>query len=63
MRKNGTYGAAWNNQRGVIRAIEEFFGTQFNEKEEFYYSCEKDGISWKVSHEPFCNGLTLLYKN
>lgn len=63
MRKNGTYGAAWNNQRGVIRAIEEFFGTQFNEKEEFHYSCEKDRISWKVSHEPFCNGLTLLYKN
>jgi len=63
MRKNGTYGVGWDNQRGVIRAIEDFFGRQFNEKEEFHYSCKKDGVSWKVSHEPFCNGLTLLYKN
>ena len=63
MRKNGTYGVGWDNQRGIIRAIEDFFGTQFNEKEEFHYSCKKDGVSWKVSHEPFCNGLTLLYKN
>ncbi len=46
----------WENQRGVIRALEEYFGCQFNEKRNF------TGIrkNWLIKHWPNCCGLTVL---
>lgn len=63
LRKNGTIGAGWDNERGVIRAIEEFFKVKFNEQIHFQYSCLMNNVNWNVVHEPLCNGLTILYKN
>ena len=63
VRKNGTLGMGWDNQRGVIRAIEEYFNTQFDETHNFTYITKLHGYSWRISHEPLCNGLTLVYKN
>lgn len=63
VRKNRTKGVGWDNQRGVIRAIEEYFNTQFDETQNFTYTTELHGYSWRISHEPLCNGLTLVYKN
>lgn len=57
-RKDGSKGHGWNNQRGVIRAIEEFLEVDINEKESFQTIIQ----SWMVSHWPNCNGLTLLEK-
>jgi predicted O-methyltransferase YrrM len=62
-RKNGNKGVNWNNERGVIRAIEEYFGFQCNEKEDFQMTVQKDGNTWKIKHEHVCNGLTSLWKN
>jgi len=63
IRKNNTVGAGWDNQRGVIRAIEEYFNTNFNELENFTFETELHNAKWKVVHEYLCNGLTLIYKN
>ena len=55
-RKDGCFELAWNNQRGVIRAIEEYLGIKIDEsKEGVHYS-----RGWLVRHTPFCNGLTIL---
>jgi cephalosporin hydroxylase len=55
-KKNGSLCYEWNNERGVIRAIEEFFGKRFNENIEF-----TDFINgWLITHNPLSNGLTIL---
>lgn len=43
-------------KRGVSKAIEEYFGRSFNEKEKFveYIS------GWLIEHDPVCNGLMIL---
>ena len=58
---NQTIGQARGNPRGVSQALKEYF-YDFDE-----YSCcdvqfTKDGISWRLIHYPFCNGLTILKK-
>lgn len=58
-RKNGTIGDGWNNNRGVIRAIEEYFGTSFNETESFETTVIRGGELWFISHDKFCSGLTM----
>ena len=59
-RKNGSLClGAWNNKRGVIRAIEEFFGARFDEKRDFV-ALQK---GWLIKHYAYCNGLTVLRKN
>jgi len=62
-RKNGVNGGNWDNSRGVIRAIEEYFGFTCNEKEDFILTTQKDGKTWKIRHEHVCNGFTSLWKN
>jgi cephalosporin hydroxylase len=57
-RKDGTIGGGWNNNRGVIRAIEEYFKTEFNEKEDFRININ----GFQVIHYSYCNGLTVLKK-
>lgn len=57
-RKDGTIGGGWNNKRGVIKAIEEHLETTFNEKQPF----EKTVKKFTISHNPYCNGMTILRK-
>ncbi|RPJ07199.1 MAG: class I SAM-dependent methyltransferase [Spirochaetaceae bacterium] len=57
-RRDGSMGAVWNNHRGVIRAIEEHFKTQFDETQDF--SEKLDGF--EITHYSHCNGFTVLNK-
>ncbi len=57
-RRNGTIGKAYNDDRDVMRAIEEYVGTKFNERKDF-----SDLVnSWLVRHYAVCNGMTILQK-
>jgi predicted O-methyltransferase YrrM len=55
-RLNGTIGHAWNNKRGVIRAIEERLGARFDERITFA-TCIGE---WMIRHWDHCNGFTIL---
>lgn len=55
-RKDGTLGRGWDNERGVIRALEEFLNTKFNEDTAFHIKIGE----WQIIHIPYCNGLTIL---
>ncbi len=57
-RKDGTMGVGWNNERGVIRALEKYFGKSFNERHDFIDY--RNG--WLIKHSHHCNGLTILGK-
>jgi cephalosporin hydroxylase len=61
--RNGNHGYGWNNNRGVTRAIEEYFGISVDEEKHYTMDITKDGDSWKLIHDPICNGLTLCWKN
>jgi hypothetical protein len=54
--KDGTMDLGWDNQRGVIRALEDYFHKSFNENEEFTDYCHP----WIIKHYPYCSGFTLL---
>ncbi len=57
-RKDGSLDLGWDNERGVIRALEAYFNKKFNEKEEF-----TDFVNpWLIKHYPHCSGLTVLEK-
>jgi cephalosporin hydroxylase len=53
---DGSMDVAWDNQRGVIRALEEYFGCCWNEK--FAFTDVQNG--WLIRHQPHCNGFTVL---
>lgn len=55
-RKDGSLGGGWNNQRGVIRAVQEFLEAHWDETNE--YKGEHNGFF--VQHMPTCSGLTIL---
>jgi cephalosporin hydroxylase len=55
-RKDGSMGTAWDNERGVIRAVEEYLGTSFDEDEDFVDFSN----GWLIKHYAYCNGLTIL---
>lgn len=57
-RKDGSLDLGWDNERGVIRALEDYFHKSFNEKEAFIDIID----GWLIKHDPFCNGLTILEK-
>jgi len=57
-RKNGSMGIGWDNQRGVIRALEVYFQKKFNEK--VYFT--DFSMPFYIKHYPHCNGLTILEK-
>ena len=61
--RNGNKGSGWNNERGVIRAIEEYFNITVDETKDFELQIDKDNDRWIIKHEYICNGLTLCYKN
>jgi hypothetical protein len=53
---NNSIGRGWNNNRGVIKAIEEFFGKRLDESKVFV-DIEK---KWLIRHFPYSSGLMLL---
>jgi|WetSurMetagenome_2_1015567.scaffolds.fasta_scaffold00427_8 cephalosporin hydroxylase len=57
-RKDGSMEFSWDNQRGVIRAVEEYFRVSFNEKTDFTTIIG----GWIIRHQAHCNGLTVLKK-
>jgi hypothetical protein len=56
LRKDGSIGIGWDNKRGVIAALEQFFERPFNEKEYFVDWAK----GWTIRHYPYCAGLTVL---
>jgi cephalosporin hydroxylase len=56
LRNDGCFQLSWDNERGVIRAIEEYLGTRIDERRD---CCEISG-EWIVRHWHNCNGLTIL---
>ena len=57
-RTDGSVSVGWNNRRGVIRAIEEHLGRQYDEAA---YFCDL-AKGYLVTHYPTCSGLTVLRK-
>ena len=57
-RTDGTIGLTYDIQRGVIRALENYFQTSFNEKKDF----TRRQNNWLIRHFASCNGLTILEK-
>ena len=55
-RRDGRIQLAWDNQRGVIRAIEEHLGIHVDEGSE----CVEYADGWLLRHVPNCNGFTIL---
>jgi cephalosporin hydroxylase len=57
-RRDGSFGLAWDNQRGVIRALEAYFQRRFDESNDFV--AVADG--WLIEHQAACSGLTMATK-
>ncbi|MBL8030463.1 MAG: class I SAM-dependent methyltransferase [Candidatus Doudnabacteria bacterium] len=57
-RRDGSWGLGWDNERGVIRAIEEYVGKKFQENKNFVEVVN----GWVIQHEPVCQGFTILKK-
>jgi cephalosporin hydroxylase len=55
-RADGSMGLGWDNQRGVIRAIEEHLGARLPEQHDFIDARR----GWVVRHYARCSGLTVL---
>lgn len=55
-REDGSVGRGWDNDRGVIRALERYFDCTFDETERF--TTVKSGFV--IEHNPLCSGLTIL---
>ena len=55
-RRDGTLGRGWENDRGVIRALEDFFGKQFDETHDFI-DVEP---GWIIRHYAHNSGMTML---
>jgi cephalosporin hydroxylase len=58
-RRDWTLGHGWDNERGVARALEAHLGIPIAEGRPF----EGDVGAWHVTHNPVCNGLTVLRRN
>lgn len=57
-RQDNSYGLGWDNQRGVILAVQEFVGVSWDEHDWF-----ADRTSdWIIQHFPNCSGLTILLR-
>lgn len=61
VRKDGSTGKGWDNQRGVIRAIEEHLEVKFDEKKDFVLMHR----GWFIRHFTICNGFMVMdrYQN
>ncbi|MEE9269109.1 MAG: class I SAM-dependent methyltransferase, partial [Candidatus Krumholzibacteria bacterium] len=57
-RNNGSMGRGWDNERGVIRALEKYFGKTFDETRDFISFAN----GWVIRHYHTCNGFTILQR-
>lgn len=57
-RRDGTIGSGWNNDRGVVRAIEDYLGCGLDETRTFVTVHS----GFVIRHNPFCSGLTIMRK-
>jgi predicted O-methyltransferase YrrM len=57
-RLDGSLEFGWDNDRGVIRAVEEFLGVRYNEGQFISELCGE----FLVRHYPNCNGFTVLQR-
>lgn len=57
-RKDGSLDLGWDNDRGVIRALEVYLNRSFNEKESFV----DYAAPFLIRHHHYCCGLTILEK-
>ena len=57
-RMDGSIGFSYDNKRGVIRAMEELLGRQYDERS-FFCDLAKGFL---IMHHPHCNGLAILKK-
>jgi hypothetical protein len=51
-----------HNNKGVRKAIKEYFSFEFDENKYLNSTFNKDNISWQIIHYPYCNGLTVIKK-
>lgn len=58
LRNDGSIGFGWENERGVIRAIEEYVGRRYDENR--YFVDIADG--WLVRHDPKSSGFTVMQR-
>lgn len=59
LRRDGTAMAAYDNERGVIRAIEEYLGRSYDER-----TCFVDVAGdWAIRHDPVCNGMLVMRRH
>jgi len=56
VRKDGSKGRGWDNERGVIRAIEDYFAASFDEEKDFV--TYQNG--WVIKHYSYCNGFMVM---
>ena len=57
-RDDKSIGQGWDNDRGVIRGLEQYFNQSFNEQVDFAHV----EPGWLIRHHARCNGLTILEK-
>jgi len=57
-RRDGSIGLSWDNERGVIRALEELMGSKYDESTFFCDFNEE----YSLLHFPNCNGLSIIKK-
>lgn len=60
-RLDGELGYGWDNERGVIRAIEEYFSFEVDETSYLFITISGKGSS--IYHLPWNNGLTVVQKS
>lgn len=59
IRKDRISGLGWNNDRGVIRVIEDYFVVKFNKIK--YFSKLYNG--WPIRRFAICNGFMIIEEN
>ena len=57
-RRDGSIGLSWDNERGVIRAIEDLMESRYDESTFFCDFNEE----YSLLHFPSCNGLSIIKK-
>lgn len=60
-RIDGSLNTGWDNKRGVVRAIEEYFYLSLKENSLFVLQRPNEKIN-SLLHFPWCNGMTLIQK-
>ncbi len=55
-RRDGSVGLGWNNARGVVGALEDYFKATFAERSDFIEQLP----GWLIQHEACCSGFTVL---